>query len=351
MITVTVKDPTGQYPIPNVAVFPETGALPPITTGSSTCPTVPPVARTGANGTIGITAAAGAQVVAQIGKWRVAQPVPAGCHATSMTLKLPGSSAAGSVPAIAISTGNADTLECTLHRMGIDGAVTVFQGAGGATATGAKPSSSLWAAGGMLPYDAVLLSCEGAATAGASPANLATYAQGGGMVYAEHWQYSVFNAAPFMTQNIATWTTGANFLTGTTNAVIQTTAAGAGLQQWLPAGTLVNSELPMLNTEAAHNATLGTASSLELAADANASVPNAPLLFSWSEGGVGTAGGRIVYADFHVGSSSADYGTTAGATTVPAGATYPSGCASETALKPSELVFLYTLFDGLSCGN
>jgi len=57
-----------------------------------------------------------------------------------------------------------------------------------------------------------------------------------------------------------------------------------------------------------------------------------------------------VYADFHIGSSSADYGTTAGSTTVPAGATYPTGCAAEAALKPSELVFLYTLFEGLSCG-
>jgi hypothetical protein len=83
-----------------------------------------------------------------------------------------------------------------------------------------------------------------------------------------------------------------------------------------------------------------------IAADATASVPNAPLLFSWG----GTSGGRFVYADFHIGSSTGDYGTTVGATAVPSGATYPTGCAPASALKPSEVVFLYTLFEDLSCG-
>jgi hypothetical protein len=351
---VTVKDPTGQYPIPNVSVFPVTGALPPITTGSATCPTVPTGAlKTGANGTIPITASGGSvQVVAQIGKWRAVEVVTtSACAPQSVTMKLPGiASTTDSVPAIAISTGNADTLECTLHRMNIDGAVTIYQGAGGATATGAKSTMDLWAAGGMTAYDAVLLSCEGAATLDANSPNLAAYAQAGGMVYAEHWQYSVFDAAPFTTQNVATWTTGSNFLTGTTNSAVFETSA-AGLQQWLPAGVLVNNELPLTDMEAAHNATLGTLSTLEMAADPSSSAPGAPLLFSWSEGGAGSAGGRIVYADFHIGSASADYGTAVGATAVPQGATYPTGCAVETALKPSELVFLYTLFEGLSCGN
>jgi hypothetical protein len=347
-------DPTGKYPIPNVAVFPVTGALPPIATGSATCPTVPPgVLRTAANGSISIAASGDAvEVVAQIGKWRAVANVTTGCQPASVTIKLPGSaSSTASVPAIAVSTGNADTLECALHRMGIDGAVTVFQGAGGATATGAKPSSMLWASAASLgAYDAILLSCEGAATTGANPAGLSSYAQAGGMVFAEHWQYSYFDAAPFTSQGIATWTTGANFLTGTTNSAILEAPAAAGLQQWLPAGVLVNSELPLTNMEAAHNATLGTASSLEIAADPTSSAPGAPLLFSWSEGGAGSAGGRIVYADFHIGSSSADYGTALGSTMVPAGATYPTGCVAETALEPAELVFLYTLFEDLSCG-
>jgi hypothetical protein len=257
-----------------------------------------------------------------------------------------------STPALAVSTGAGDTLECALHRMGIDGAVTLFQGAGGATSASAKPSADLWATGGMNPFDAVLLSCEAAPTTGANPGNLATYAQSGGMVFAEHYQYSVFDAAPFTTQNIATWTTGTSFLTGTADAVIEVSSSGPGLKQWLPPSILDgNGDVLMTNAEPAHNATLGTAPTLLLAADQTASVPGAPLLFTWSEGGAGSGGGRVAYADFHVGSATADYGTTPGATAVPAGATYPTGCVSSATLKPAEVVLLYTLFEDLSCGQ
>jgi len=288
-------------------------------------------------------------VVAQIGKWRAIQSVTAvACQPTPVKITLPGSKSQGNVPAIAVSTGNADTLECTLHRMQIDGAVTVFQGAGGAKGAGSLASpTALWASPGDLSaFDAVLLSCEGAETTGAIPNNLASYAEAGGMVFAEHWHYAWFNAAPFLAQNIATWTTGANFIAGTINAITEANATGMALQQWLQP-LLGSSEISMANTEAAKNATLGTTSTLEMATDTSASTPNSPLLFSWSEG---SAGGRIVYADFHVGSASGDYGTTAGSTAVPAGATYPTGCEAEGALKPAELVFLYTLFEDLSCG-
>jgi hypothetical protein len=357
-LDVTVKDPSGRYSLPNVAVYISTGSIPTIKPGAGNCPTLPTtgVFMTGADGTVPVpvpTSLGGtAELVVQIGKWRTVAPaLPATpCMATPVEIALP-SKASGSdtVPSIAVSTGLADTLECTLHRMLIDGAVTVFQGAGGAKATtSASSPAKLWdTPGDLSAYDVVLLSCEGAETTGALPTNLDTYAKTGGMVFAEHWQYSWFNAAPFTTENIATWTKGANFLTGTANAVIETTVPGTALTKWItPLGVLVAGELPMANTEAAHNATLGSASTLVIAADATASTPNAPLLFSWSEG----TAGRIVYADFHVGSSTGDYGTAVGSTSVPAGAMYPSGCATEGALKPSEVVFLYTLFEDLSCG-
>jgi hypothetical protein len=169
------------------------------------------------------------------------------------------------------------------------------------------------------------------------------------MVYAEHWQYSWFNAAPFTSQNMATWTTGSSFLTGTANAVVETgDAAGLAFQAWLGArGALgATNELPIMNAEAASNvAALGSASTLLLVADTSASVPNTPLLFSWSQGGPG----RVVYADYHVADSVGDYGTTPGSVTVPSGAAYPGGCLS-TPLQPSEFAFLYTLFEDLSCG-
>jgi hypothetical protein len=97
------------------------------------------------------------------------------------------------------------------------------------------------------------------------------------------------------------------------------------------------------------NATLGRAAILTPSTDSTSSVPNAPLLFSWNEG---TLGGSIVYADFHVGTPSGDYGQTPGSSpAVRTGASFPSGCRTEGDLTPSELVFLYTRFDDLSCFN
>jgi hypothetical protein len=252
------------------------------------------------------------------------------------------------VPSIAVATGGADTLECTLHRLGLDGVVTYFQGAGGVEPTGAGLASTLWAsAGAMLPYDAVIFSCEGEALSGASPDVLNSYVTAGGLAYTEHWDYSVLDAAPFSSDNIATWNTGTSFLTGTTNAVIEaSTPAGVAFQAWLKTyGAISATELPMLDSEAASNvATLGSASTLWIAADSSASVPNAPLLFTWNDTG------RVVYADYHVADAVGDYGTTPGSVTVPSSAAYPSGCMPETTLKPTELAFLYTLFEQLSCG-
>jgi hypothetical protein len=355
-ITVTVMDPTGRYPIPNVYVFVQDGPLPPVDSGIGACPSIPGAGagHTGFDGsaTIDSPQSGTVTVEALVGKWRTTQSVsvPA-CGGSAVTLKLPGDSAHGSVPAIAVSTGEGDTLECTLHRMGIDGAITVFQGHGGATATGAMPSTTLWAtADALSAFDAVLLSCEGAETTGTIPANLAAYANAGGHVFAEHFQYAWFNAPPFSAQGTATWSAGANLFSGTVSVAPSRTLDGVGVWQALAAYgvPLTNYELPMTSMEPAHNATLGAAASLTLSTDGTSSAPDAPLLFSWSEG---THGGSIVYADFHIGSASSDYGTTPGATAVPSSASFPSGCQTASALTPSELIFLYTLFDDLSCFN
>jgi len=111
-------------------------------------------------------------------------------------------------------------------------------------------------------------------------------------------------------------------------------------------GALSSNELPLMNAEVASNvATLGTASTLWISADSSASVPNSPLLFSWSSGG----GGLVVYADYHVADAVGDYGTTPGSVSVTSGS-YPSGCSVETTLTPPELAFMYTLYEQLSCG-
>ena len=107
------------------------------------------------------------------------------------------------MPQIAVSTGSADTLECLMHRIGLPkteytagaggtGHVHVFsggdKGGGGGVGTPEKPSMAmapesdlnLWVdAAHLMPYDIVLLSCEGGETYNANPAALESYLNDG----------------------------------------------------------------------------------------------------------------------------------------------------------------------------
>ena len=352
-ITAVVNDATGTYPLPNAKVYVPVGAVPPFIHGPGSCgvigSTVGGVQKTGPDGrtTLSVNAAAPFDVVAEIGKWRVTQRVTTLCGNTPLKLVLPTSASQGELPKIAVATGQGDSLECSLHRMGLDNAVTVFHGTGGASAS-APAATTLWASLSTLhPYDTVLLSCEQAETAGAVPQALHDYVAAGGYAFAEHYGYSWFNVAPFSGEDIATWTAGPQNLTGTTSALF---GAADPQRTWLDS-TAVNGltalhELTLLNADN-NIATVGAAGTISLNANASASVPNAPLLLSWGEP-VGAALGRIVYADFHIGSASGDYGLSAGQLGVPPGSVYPTGCVNKP-LTPAEKAFMYTLYEELSC--
>jgi hypothetical protein len=221
------------------------------------------------------------------------------------------------MPDIAVSTGEADTLECLMHRIGLPtseyvagaagtghvhvfaggevntggGFAGLFGGGGGGGGGGCVPNamvggdvgtaecpgmtgapasySSLWdTQADLMPYDIVLLSCEGGETYKANPPALDAYLNAGGRVFASHYHYSWFigpigsgqnYAAPTdwgtITKNgktysndLATWT--ADGLTGdeapegstgaiggtvvtTLNGTTQTFAKGAALDTWL----------------------------------------------------------------------------------------------------------------------
>lgn len=80
----------------------------------------------------------------------------------------------------------------------------------------------------------MLLSYEDAETHGAIPGNLAAYATAGGHVFAEHFQYAWFNATPFSTQSIATWSMGTSLIPDTVSADPSRSLDGPWLAQWLP---------------------------------------------------------------------------------------------------------------------
>ena len=350
-ITATVFDASHTLKLPNVKIYVPNGALPTPTHGPGSCTaigsTIGAVATTGNDGiaNLSVDLSDPFPVVAQIGKWRVSQMVTTPCVNNPITFVLPGSPSQGAMPKIAVSTGQGDSLECSLHRMGIDAAVTVFHGTGGANAA-APASTTLWQSTATLaPYDAVLLSCEQAETAGVVRQAIHDYAAQGGYVFAEHYGYNWFNAAPFATESLATWTVGPQNLGSPTNAVF---GSADPRRTWLETTGALNAshELPLLNADN-NIATVGASATNLLNANASATVPNAPLLLSWAEP-IAAGVGRIVYADFHIGSASGDYGLAPGQLGVPANSVYPTGCAA-TALTAAEKAFMYTLYEDLNC--
>ncbi|HZU85279.1 MAG TPA: hypothetical protein VE987_20250 [Polyangiaceae bacterium] len=412
-ITGTVLDPAGNNPIPYVAVYvPQhltNGGLDPLPLGAhcADCQslftnTVLASDITKSDGTFnihGLNVPVGQSIplVVQAGKWRRLFNVTVnGCTGNAVgNLKLPGKSADGDLPHIAISTGGADSLECLLSRVGVDdkeyvdgssmnGHIHIFQGgttgAGnpGPTIDNNTPISSkaLWdTTTDLQKYDIVLLSCEGAETGTTQPAALDTYVKvNGGRVFASHFHYSWFTDTngPFVSYNLAQWTAGTND-TGNINAVIETQLPAGGmfpkgqaLHDWLQlVGALgaggVKDELPIqasrynaLVTKNNPNATPW------IAGDGNVQSPGVPGMtqyFSWDEPiGAGTEKlcGRVVYSDLHVGAASDDYGNLPGATNmtgpaVTTGGVVPTGCHHNAKLSPQEAALEFMLFDLSSC--
>jgi hypothetical protein len=276
-ITGKVYDPAGRDPLYNITVYvPATPLLPlpkgvPTGAAACSCPALFPSGQvvtttTGVDGTFTLSDAPvgdNVPLVIQVGKWRRQFNIKVtACQENAQpdkTLTLPSTIAAGdtttNMPDIAVSTGEADTLECLMRRIGLPtteyvagaggtGHVHVFaggkqgQGGGGAfgcllngagggggvgTAecpgmTGAPASyESLWdSQNDLMPYDIVLLSCEGGETYNANPPALESYLNVGGRVFASHYHYAWF-AGPIGTgQNykapadwgtaLATWT-------------------------------------------------------------------------------------------------------------------------------------------------
>jgi hypothetical protein len=237
-ISGTVYDPAGRDPLYDIVVYvpakPLTALPKGVPTGSAacSCPALYPsgevvTTTTGVNGTFTLSdAPVGTDVplVIQVGKWRRLFHVnTTACKNTAVpdkTLLLPSTIAAGdtndNMPDIAVSTGSADTLECLMLRIGLpaseyvagaggSGHVHVFAGgstgggAGGTAETpgmsGAPPSpTSLWMSQAQLmPYDVVLLSCEGGETYNANPQALEAYLDVGGRAFGSHYHYAWFS--------------------------------------------------------------------------------------------------------------------------------------------------------------
>ena len=311
-------------------------------------------------------------LVIQIGKWRKQITIPnvAACTDNAQpdkSLSLPKNHSEGDIPNIAISTGQADTLECLLRRVGLDaaeygpgpsgtGRIHIFEGngtgnKGGApnTATPAPRSATgLWdSKADLMKYDILLLSCEGGETTQMNQQALFDYAAAGGRVFSSHFHYSWFNTGPFGSANLATWTTGSNDIGDISADIVTTLPGGAvfpkgqALKEWLTnVNALSGGTLPI--QQARHNADVAAANTASQAwitqAGANATeyfTFNTPL-----NAAPANQCGRVVFSDLHVGAASNDYNGAAD--------TVPEGCMDQD-LSPQEKALEFMLFDLSSC--
>jgi hypothetical protein len=296
-------------------------------------------------------------------------------------LRLPRNQAEGDIPEIAIATGSADTLECLLRRVGVDaaeyvpgaggaGRIHIFAGsarvpdAGGGGGGGddmivpntAPPapmaSMALWnTLDAMLPYDIVLLSCEGQETLAMNQQVLFDYANVGGRVFASHFHYSWFNSGPFGAENLATWLPGSNDIGNISGSIVTTLPDGTpfpkgqALLEWL--GTVGALRGNMLQIqEARHNAdvAIGMSPVQSWITASGGDAPGAIQYFSFNTPISAALSpdsmycGRVVYSDLHVGAASGD----------DPNQPVPTECADRE-LSPQEAALEFMLFDLSSC--
>ncbi len=360
-ITGTVYAPNGVDPIPNVTVYIPNAPVEAMAAGVS-CP-VPGQLPSGSPLVGTFSAADGSFTLANApvgtniplvivaGKWRRQMVVPAtvACGNTTFTARFPKNQTEGDIPKFAVSTGNADQVECVLRKVGIDdaeftnpgstGRVQLFTSANGpgAAIDAATPGASTVM--GDLPtlnaYDVLMLPCEGSAHGeyASELANLVSYTNGGGRVYASHFGYEWFwHNAPFNT--VANWTgsQGMGLASGTAT-VNQGFASGATLAQWLQV-VKASTSLGQIDLSTIKFDISGVNAPTQ--AWLNLNITGNPVMQFTFDTPVGvTSGqcGRVLFNEYHVENSGSSRGKI-----------FPAEC-DNGEMSPQEKLLEYSLFD------
>lgn len=394
----TVYAPNGTLPLYGITVYIPNQALPPMPDGAqcSRCsddlPGLPLArATTDESGNFTITgnvpAGASIPLVITSGKWRrqVTIPTVAACADTSVPAelsRLPKNHTEGDIPKIALSTGNADSLECLLRRIGIaDSEIGTSGGQqriqlysdkqatgqgvgkfdnGYAGGTGAfTDSQMLWNDLNKLKeYDIVILSCEGDQYSNTKSQtaldNMKAYADYGGRAFMSHW-HNVWISGNYNDGNgqkkpavwadsIATWNSGTNFSNAITDVVDEVNnAKGKSFADWMKVVEPANprGEIPI-------KAGTGRATSSGVKAGVERWTfikgTETPQNFQFTtpfEAPADQRCGKVVYSDMHVSGNGGN-----------ANSSYPTSCgdaATPAAMSPQEKALAFMLFDLASC--
>ena len=333
-----------------------------------------------------VPAGADIPIVVVTGKWRRQLVIPQVAQCTDNALsaadtRLPSTGSQGDMPNIAISTGNADALDCLVRKLGIDdseistagqpGHVHLYsnyaspgQGAsdfesGFAGGSGAfADSATLWdTVDHLQPYDMVFLSCEGRQDPGSKPQSamqaVSDYADLGGRVFASHWHNIwIGGNEDDASHGIPDWQAVANFRFGgnpdpdTLTATIDEVSnpKGTSFADWM-----VNVMGSMMRGFIVVNESRTTAASLDITrgeqwvyldpatSPDESSVMNFQFLTPQNLP-IEQRCGKVVFSDMHVSADSRSSDSTP----------YPRDCANSD-LTPQEKALAFMFFDLASC--
>ncbi len=402
-LTGTVTIPAGTLPLYNAKVFIPSGSAPQDPVEGVSCDVcqadnpneMVASTRTDYAGRFtlqNVPSGSDIPLVIQVGKWQRVVSISniADCTTTELSIeqtRLPRNRSEGHIPKISVTTGERDAIECLLRRnkLGLEdteftnpdgpGRVNLYAGPGGAQQYKPElnsgqafpkyqldPIPSWWDdLHTLAKYDIVMLACEGSSErldnkTMQARANLQSYLNMGGRVFATHWQYVWIQFGPMPLSSVASFkiTSGAEQVDGIINTGF---ARGKALADWLilpnvwqdSAPLPPYGQIPIVNTGYA-TASLNP-NLTQLWVDYSAGSPPAenPQYFSFNAP-VGELPsnqcGQMVFSNMHVASSYGlpyadnDYSRDS----VP----FPDSCNAKT-LTPKEKALIFMLFDLTNC--
>lgn len=343
----------------------------------------------------GVPATAHVPVVIQSGKWRRVLDLPnvAACQDLALDAvdttfpksrtDLTPNTKSVNLPSIAITTGDADALECLVRRLGVadsefttdaqGGKVHLYNGNGANTfaagfggGSGAFPdATTLWgttdkpaAIAKLSTYDIVLLSCEGGQHADTKSQTamdaLHDYSGLGGRVFMSHWhniwiggeQGNATHGEPDW-ESVATWNyDAAQNETSQLTIVDETVPKGMSFATWLVnvGASTTRDQITVDQPRYTCAANDTTKSDRRVYVDPAQSTPLGKVSVQDLEFTTPvdqppeSRCGKVVFSDMHVASGSTSSSTTA----------FPGGCATGD-LTPQEKALAFIFFDIASC--
>ncbi len=396
-VSGTVYDPAAVNPIYNALVYIPNAPLDPVPVGvscdqcsasASGQPIATALSDTAGHFTLtNVPNGANIPLVIQVGKWRREVTIPnvASCVDNAITdpniTRLPRTQSEGNIPQIAVTTGNADALECLLRRIGIadtefttdtgTGRVHLYYGGDLTGPTGSGVGTNSFLAGGafsnastlwssvpkMNNYDIQLLSCEGGQYATSKDpylANMETYLDGGGRVFFDHDHMYWLNHGSAALKGTAGYIgVGPKLPMPTTGFVDTTFPKGMAMSQWL-----VNVGATPTPTQLSIYQGQHSVASVNAPTQAWITVPLDPadglpsIQYMTFKTPVGTEAdqqcGRAVFTDLHMNASVPIDGGTAGGDNSDPTKPFPSECKTN-AMSPQAEALEFMFFDLSAC--